>query len=72
MRSEIAEITLIIISIIILTILLVWIGISWDAYSCKKTAEKLNYKYEYSAWTECILQDTNGKKFLLKQLREIK
>ena len=42
-----------------------------DKYSCYKTAQKLNYKYDYSIWTGCILDDGQHK-FLLEQLREIK
>ena len=44
---------------------------SIDKYSCYKTAQKLNYKYDYSIWTGCILDDGQHK-FLLEQLREIK
>lgn len=73
MRSETATIiTFITVFIVIPTIIITWLFIRIDAYSCKKTAEKLNYKCEYSVWTGCVLQDTNGKKFLLDQLREIK
>lgn len=73
MRSETAAtITIIIVFVVIPIIVLTWLVIAADTYSCKKTAEKLDYKYEYSVWTGCVLQDTNGKKFLLDQLREVK
>ena len=42
-----------------------------DKYSCYKTGKILNYKYYYSFWTGCILDDGQHK-FLLEQLREIK
>ena len=42
-----------------------------DKYSCYRTAQKLNYKYDFSFWTGCILDDGQHK-FLLEQLREIK
>jgi hypothetical protein len=51
--------------------LLFWIGNSLVAYSCKKTAENLNYKCEYSVWTGCILENSKGHKFLLDQLRNL-
>lgn len=73
MRSETAAIiTIIIVFVVIPIIVLTRLLIAADAYSCKKTSEKLDYKYEYNVWTGCILQDTNGKKFLLDQLRELK
>jgi hypothetical protein len=73
MRSETAAIiTIFIVFVVIPIIVLTRLIIAADAYSCKKTAEKLDYKYEYSVWTGCVLQDTNDKKFLLEQLREIK
>lgn len=45
--------------------------ITLDTISCKKTAEKLNYKCEYSIWTGCVLENAKGHKFLLEQLRNL-
>ena len=42
-----------------------------DAISCSKTAEVLDYKYQYSIWTGCVVEKPNGEKFLLEQLRDI-
>lgn len=73
MKSDTAVFITMIIGFIIIPIVLVsWLLISLDSYSCRKTAESLGYGYEYSVWTGCILRDTNGKKFLLDQLRELK
>ena len=46
-------------------------GFIIDKYSCSQTAIKLSYKYEYSIWTGCVLDDGN-RKFLLEQLREVR
>lgn len=43
-----------------------------DNFSCHKTAKTLNYSCEYSIWTGCVLENKNGDKFLLDQLREMK
>ena len=56
--------------IIFTIIIMLQIGFLLDATTCTKTAQKLNYKYEYSIWTGCVLDD--GKhKFLLEQLRKV-
>lgn len=41
-----------------------------DKFQCKKQTEAINYNYEYSYWTRCIIVKPNGKKILLKQLRD--
>lgn len=41
-----------------------------DRYSCKKIANTLGYACEYSIWTDCVLIKPDGKKVLLKQLRD--
>lgn len=43
-----------------------------DNISCHKTAKTLSYSCEYSIWTGCVLENKNGDKFLLKQLRKMK
>lgn len=52
-------------------LIVVAIAFSIDNFSCKKTAEKLNYNYEYSIWAGCILENAKGHKFLLEQLRNL-
>lgn len=36
---------------------------------CAAQATALNYKYEYSYWAGCVVTSANGKKKLLKYLR---
>ena len=71
MSSEFASFILIIVfPISILLVLIIFLGYSLDKTTCTRTAQKLGYKYEYSIWTGCVLDD--GKhKFLLEQLRKV-
>ena len=48
------------------------IGISYfmGNQRCYATANALGYKCEFHYFTGCVLEKPNGKKVLLKQLRE--
>ena len=37
---------------------------------CNAKANVLGYKHEYHYWTGCVLEKPDGKKVLLKQLRD--
>ena len=65
---------LIIISLVLFIFVIPIMTISYfmERKGCIETANKLNYGYEYSFWTGCIVTDTNNNKFLLEQLRQIK
>lgn len=43
---------------------------TFQKIQCTRTAKVLNYKSEYNYVTGCILEKPNGKKILLKQLRD--
>ena len=60
-----------VIYIVIIVTAALLVGFIVDKYSCSQTATKLSYKYEYSVWTGCVLDDGN-RKFLLEQLREVR
>lgn len=42
-----------------------------EKISCHKVAETFGYKCVFTVWTGCVLEDNNGKKFLLEQLRKV-
>lgn len=41
-----------------------------DYLECSATAKTLEYQSEYNPFTGCVLTKPNGKKVLLKQLRD--
>lgn len=61
-----------IIGLLVLMFFVIGTPFYWlDNISCNKTAEKLNYKGEYSFFTGCVMTDKQGHKFLLNQNRRI-
>ena len=58
-------------TILIIGGIVIGILLGVDAISCSKTAEVLDYKYQYSIWTGCVVEKPNGEKFLLEQLRDV-
>lgn len=43
----------------------------YEKTTCHITAKKLNYKCEYDIFAGCIIEKENGKKVLLRQMREM-
>lgn len=58
--------------LLLIIIIAIVIGISYgaDYLECSATAKTLEYQSEYHPFTGCILTKPNGKKVLLKQLRD--
>ena len=56
----------------LIIILAIIIGIDYgaDYLKCSATAKTLEYQSEYHPFTGCVLTKPNGKKVLLKQLRD--
>lgn len=53
----------------LLLLLVCWFFIYADKIQCNEQAKVLNYQCEYHILTGCVLVKENGKKILLKQLR---
>lgn len=58
--------------LLLIIIIAIVIGISYgaDYLECSATAKTLEYQSEYHPFTGCVLTKPNGKKVLLKQLRD--
>lgn len=58
--------------LLLIIIVAIVIGISYgtDYIECSATAKTLEYQSEYNPFTGCVLTKPNGKKVLLKQLRD--
>lgn len=58
--------------LLLIIIIAIVIGISYgaDYLECSATAKTLEYQSEYNPITGCVLTKPNGKKVLLKQLRD--
>lgn len=58
--------------LLLIIIIAIIIGISYgaDYLECSATAKTLEYQSEYNPFTGCVLTKSNGKKVLLKQLRD--
>lgn len=58
--------------LLLIIIIAIIIGISYgaDYLECSATAKTLEYQSEYHPFTGCVLTKPNGKKVLLKQLRD--
>lgn len=58
--------------LLVIIILAIVIGITYggDYLECSVTAKTLEYQSEYNPFTGCVLTKPNGKKVLLKQLRD--
>ena len=58
--------------LLLIIIIAIIIGISYgaDCLECSATAKILEYQSEYNPFTGCVLTKPNGKKVLLKQLRD--
>jgi hypothetical protein len=58
--------------LLLIIIVAIIIGIIYgaDYLQCSATAKTLEYQSEYNPFTGCVLTKPNGKKVLLKQLRD--
>ena len=58
--------------LLLIIIVAIVIGITYgaDYLQCSATAKTLEYQSEYHPFTGCVLTKPNGKKVLLKQLRD--
>ncbi len=55
---------------ILITILMIGLSYAHDKIECSQTAKALNYKSKYFYFSGCVLIKPNGKRILLKQLRD--
>lgn len=55
---------------IFFTILIIGLSYAHDKIECSQAAEAFNYKAKYFPYIGCVLTKPNGKKVLLKQLRD--
>ena len=60
----------IIFAVLLVSLIVGGVLVNLDRISCNKTATAIGYKSEYSVWTGCVVENPDGKKMLLEQLRE--
>ena len=69
MKDFITCIFVCIVCITFLAFLVFW-GYFMDKIECNTKANAIGYKSEYHYFTGCVLEKPNGKKVLLRQLRD--
>lgn len=70
MYSEPPEFGYIVFALFIILCLLIGADYIPHKIECSQTAKALNYNSKYTYFTGCVLTKPNGKKVLLKQLRD--
>ena len=57
--------------IVLFLISVIYIGFLLNKTECNAKANALGYKSEYHFFSGCVLENIEGKKILLQQLREM-
>ena len=71
MSDFIEAIVWLIVSILVVAVPVFTIGYFMDKISCEATARALSFTPHYSIFTGCVVEEPNGKRVLLDQIRNI-